>query len=470
VRGASVRALGYVLGLALSALGSILLLRYLSVSDFGAYASVAALVGIASGVSEAGFSTLGAREIAHRNSAEGRRRLVSNLLGLRLVVTVGASLAAIGVAALIGYDDTLVIGTALMCAGLLLTSAQLTIALPLTAELTMGRLAAGELLKLAVTVGGIAVLVAAGAGLVAFFGVQIVVGCVALAATTWLLAGMNTSWKPRFDRQEWGALLRLALPLALAGTIGVLYFRVLVIISSVISTPYETGLLGASYRVVELLYGLGAVAAAVALPVLSATSGNRERVAYMTQRMTEVALLSSCYLAILIAALAEPILTFLGGADYGAAAPVLQIQVFALIPAFLAQVWSYTLVATERPNGLAIASGAGLLITGGLGAVLVAVDGAQGGAIAALAGECVLALVVLMVLSFGTRSLRIHPGFVWKAALASSVLVAITIAVDSPWLVAIVGTAAFTGVAIATRAIPSELIDAFQRRRHTARG
>jgi O-antigen/teichoic acid export membrane protein len=464
VRGASLRALAYAVGLGLSVLGSILLLRYLSVDDFGRYMTVAALVAIVAGISEAGISTLGTREIARRSSPADRDRLVSNLLGLRLVLTTLGVAIATAVAIAIGYDRTLVLGTAVMGVGLVLTSAQLTMTLPLAADLRMGRLATAELIKQAVVVAGFAALVALGAALLAFFSVLIVAGLVVLAATPWLLNGLTVSWRPRFDRADWGSLLRLGLPLAVSATIAVLNFRVLVVLASVITTPFETGLLATSFRIVEFLYGLAAVATSVALPVLTASSGNRHRLTFMTRRMTDVALLGSCYLALVVAILARPILGILGGAEYEAAAPVLQIQVFALIPSFLAQTWLVALVAIGRMSSLAIAAASGLVITVGLGALLLEEDGAKGGATAALAGEAALAAVVLLILWSQSPQRPINLGTVWKVACSSLALGTIALLPDSPWLGCLAGTAAFVAIAIATRAVPSELVDAFRRR------
>lgn len=466
IRGASIRALAYGAGLALNALGSVFLLRYLSVDDFGRYMTVAALVAIVAGVSEAGLTTVGGREIALRARGASRDRLVSDLLGIRIVLTSIGVACGVAFAVAVGYDRTLVLGTALMGVGVFLTSAQLTMSLPLSRELAMARFATAELVKQSVTVAGIALLVALEAALLAFFGVQILVGISVLAVTPWLVGRAAFVWRPTFDRSEWRVLLRLAFPLAISVTISVLYFRVLVVLCSIISSPYETGLLATSYRVVELLYGVGAIGASVALPVLAASAHEPERLRYMTQRMSEVALLSACYLAVLGFSVAEPALVLLGGDDYEAAAPVLQVQVFALVPSFLAQVWVMALVAIGRLSALAIASSAGLMVVTGFGAVLIASNGAQGGAVAALAGEAALALVVLVLLWRSRPQHRLGFRFAWKAAAASvALLAAVQLVHGTLWLGIALGTAAFTAVALLTRAVPSEVRDAFRPRR-----
>ncbi len=121
------------------------------------------------------------------------------------------------------------------------------------------------------------------------------------------------------------------------------------------------------------------------------------------------------------------------------------------------------LVAIGRMTALAIASGVGLLLTGGLGAALVAIDGARGGAIAALMGESALAIVLVLMLTTAGPRHRIRTRIVWKVAAASLALVLVTEVIASPWLDVVAGTGVFMSLALVTRAIPSELVDAFRR-------
>ncbi len=440
VRGAAIRTGGFGVGLALNAIGSVFMLRYLSVADFGRYMTVASLIAIVSGVSEAGLTTVGGREIALRTSRESRSRLVADLLGLRLAFTAVGVVIACGFAIAVGYDRTLVLGTLLMGAGLLLTNAQLTMTLPLTAELAIGRQTTSEIIRQVATVAGIVGLVALEAALLAFFGVQILVGVAVLVATPWLVGRAALVWRPTFDRAKWSALLRLALPLALSAAMAVIYFRILILLMSLLSTPVETGLFATSFRVIELLYALGAVAATVALPVFAASAHEHDRLRYMVQRTTEVALLASCYLAILVFAVAAPILRLLGGPEYEAAAPTLRIQVFALVPVFVAQVWLMALVAIGRLTALAIASAVGIVFAGGLGVILMSIAGAEGAAVAAVVGEAVLAVVLLLLLARSRPAHMINLRVLWKVALAAAALLIVVEASPAPlWVDVVAG-------------------------------
>src|SRR5919197_1194904 len=87
VRGSTLRGLGYAAGLLLLAGGSVLLLRYLGVVDFGRYVTVMALIGIVSGVTDAGLTAIGAREMSITPKGPDRDALLASLLTLRLLLT-----------------------------------------------------------------------------------------------------------------------------------------------------------------------------------------------------------------------------------------------------------------------------------------------------------------------------------------------------------------------------------------------
>ena len=89
------------------------------------------------------------------------------------------------------------------------------------------------------------------------------------------------------------ALLKEALPLAIAIAMNVVYLRLLVIIVSLTESEQETGLYATSFRIFEMLIGIPGLVLAVALPVLAVAGAHDvERLRYGLQRMTEVAVVS----------------------------------------------------------------------------------------------------------------------------------------------------------------------------------
>lgn len=465
VRGGALRGIGYVAGLLLVAGGSVLLLRYLGVADFGRYVTVTALIGIVSGVTDAGLTLIGARELSIARTAGERRDLLSHLISLRLLLTpigvIGATLFAI----IAGYDHTMVYGTVLAGMGVVLVSTQATLLLPLVVELKYVRLTIAELLKQTVTVGGMGVLVIAGASLLPFFALQIVVGLVVIL-TTPLIIGRGWWHAPRANPGRLRMLVREALPMATALALNVVYFRTLVIITSLIGTAVETGYVGTSYRIFEILLGVPTLVLGVAMPVLSAAGEEEggQRLNYVMQRMTEVALAGSAFLAIMIVFLAKPVIVLLGGDAYKGAASVLRIQGFALIGLFLGQAWQMGLVSVRRQRDVAVANGVALVAVIVLGLTLIPPLGANGAGVAAVIAESLLASMLLVMLY--RQKLSPSLVFAWKVILASALALAPLLVPGLPEVIgAVIGAVLYVVTALVTRLVPPEVIDAFGLRR-----
>jgi O-antigen/teichoic acid export membrane protein len=463
VRGGALRGIGYITGLLLVAGGSVLLLRYLSVADFGRYVTVMALIGIVTGVSDAGLTTIGAREMSIAPESE-RPDLLAHLLSLRLLLTplgvAGATLFAL----IAGYDHTMVYGTILAGIGLVFVTAQATLMLPLAVDLSYVRLTAAELIKQTVTVAGMGLLVLAGASLLPFFTLQIVVGLVVLASTP-LIVGRHWWHRPRANRGRLWMLVREALPMATALALNVIYYRTLVIIASLIATAVETGYVATSFRIFEILFGVPAIVMQAALPVLSAAAADGgQRMRYVLQRMTEVGLAASACLAVLIVFLARPVIDVLGGHAYLGAASVLRIQGFSLIGLFLGQAWQLGLVSIRHQRDVAVANAVALVAVIGLGLGLIPWLGADGAGVAAVGAETLLASLLFVMLR--RRGVAPELGFVWKVVLASLLALAPLLIPGLPQAVgAVIAGLLFAGAAWATKLLPPEVIDAFGLRR-----
>ncbi len=461
VRGASIRAGGYGLGMLFTAVASIFLLRYLGVANFGRYATVASLVAIAGGLTDAGLTAVAGRDLTLRAPGEERRNLLANLLGLRLVLTSLGIAVAATFAVAVGYGQVLVAGTLLAGVGATLNTYQTTTTLPLSIDLRIGRVTVPEVLKQAAMLVAIAVLVAVGAGLLPFFGVTIAAAAVGLAVTP-SLVGNEFVWRPKFVWREWQTLIREALPLSASVVLGVFYFRLLIVLMSLLTSAVATGLFATSSRIVEMLYAVGGLVATTALPVLAVAAADPVRLSYIVQRMTETAVIGACYLVLLVAVLAEPILVLLGGSQYRAAAPILRIQLIALIPIFVTYVWQLALISVRRQSAMVLSNGLALAVGLASGLVLIPAYGAKGAAIAAVAAEVACTFCLAIVLSREREASL--PDFLplWKPAAAFALGIGVAFPTGLPAAVAAVAaTVANIGVLALTRAVPSEGRDAF---------
>lgn len=461
VRGGLIRGVGYGVSTVLGLATAVLLLRYLGLHDFGRYATVTAVLGIVAGVTDAGLTAVGSREISLAKSHEERAKLLGNLLFLRVVgATLGVA-AAVGFTAIAGYDGVVIAGTAVGGAGIVLISAQSMLTVPIWVGLRIVSLTALEVLRNLLTLVGVAVLVVAGTGLLAFFGVQIVVAVV-LIPVTLVLARVGRQLAGGVRRDVVVRLLRETLPLAVAFAMSVAYFRVLVVLVSLLSTEAETGLFGTSFRIFEMLLALPALILSVALPLLSVAGDEDDsRLRSALQSMTEASLLIAALLVVGIAILAEPGIRLIGAEEYVDAAPVLRIQALALLPLFLVQTWQLGLIAGRAHRAMAVANSLALAVVIALGLIVVPDGGATAAAWTAVAAETALAVFLWIALH------RMRPGgapslrFAWKVALAAAAAAAAGYLLrEWPVPAAVAATALFAIVAVAGRAVPADLYHA----------
>jgi len=312
--------------------------------------------------------------------------------------------------------------------------------------------------------------VAGGAGLLALLGVQTVVGAAAVAAVP-LIAGGAALVAPRYDRAEWIRIVRVALPVAIAGVLAVLYLRILVVMGSLILDDRPLGYLVTSARVIEVLSGLPLLVVSVALPVVSvAARDNPARLRYVAQRLLEASLILGLLSALVLSFGAHTAVLVLGGSDYDGAAPVLAVQAFSLVTVFVTQSCVILLVALDRQRDIVRGNLIGLAAVVIAGAVLLPAAGAQGGAIAALAADAVLSVTMVVLLRrAGVGRELAAGGFarVIGAALlsvAAGTAVALATGTEPIWPALAAGLAFLAGL-VALRALPPELYASARRLR-----
>ena len=462
VRGGLIRGIGFGVGVLLAAGTSALLLRHLGVHNFGRYGAVAALLGIVSGVGDAGLTAIGARELSLVHGGD-QARLMRNLVTLRLLITPVGILGAV-VFALAVYPHVMVWGTLLGGLGVLLVNTQATMMMPLSVELRLGTVAAFEVAKTALTFVVVLALVLVGSSLLPFFGAQIPVGAIVLVLTP-LAVPIRRGLVPGFDRKVAASLLREALPLAVALTMNVVYFRVLMIMVSLIATPRQTGYFATSFQVFAVIFSLPLLVLSSALPLLSvAGRDDGERLRFGLQRMTEVSLAAAIVFVLAIDAAAPWAIPLLGGKSYTGAVPVLQIQAFALIPVFVGQVWQLGLLSLRRQSALTYANAGALLLVFALGAVFIPLWASKGAAVAAVLAESGLAVLVYVFLRRASTLVAPRPGLTPRLVAASLPAFGVLL-LPWPWEVELVASVGiFLLAAALLRAIPHELMHALRNR------
>ena len=462
LRGGALRVVGYVVNALLGAVTAAILFRHLGVADTGRYVTAVSVAAIVGGLSDLGITAQGVRELSVRDDA-GRRRLMANLLGLRSAFTVAGVALAVAVSAAIGYDGVVVAGVAVTGAALLVQNYQTTLGLSLMSRLRLGAVTAVDTGRQALITTLTAVLVALGAGLVAFFALAIPAAALALLATLWLVRS-DVPTRMRRDAGEWRALVRDLLPYAAAIALSVIYLRLSVIVVSLIAGDAEVGYFGASFRILEALIIIPGLMVTAVFPIFAHSAlSDLDRLAYGVDRVFSVMLIAGVWVGLAIVLGAPVLIDLIGGDRFRPADDVLRIQGVGLAGSFLGALWGTVLLSLQRRRAMVLVNLTALVAGIVLVWVLAETHGAEGAALATAITELGLALGTPLVLlrtdPHVLPSLRVVPRVALAAAAGAAVAL---LGLPAVPLVAL-ATVAYAAVLLLTRAVPEEILVELRR-------
>jgi O-antigen/teichoic acid export membrane protein len=462
IRGGAVRLGSYIVGMLVTLATVPLMNRHLG-DDFGQFVLASSVVTIIGGLADAGLSVIAMREYALRDPA-ARRTLVSDILGLRIVLTVATVAITVPVMAAVGYSHAAVAGTAISGFGLLILVVGQSYSTPLTGRLAWGRLSLAETLRNALTGALVVLLVVAGAGVVPFFWISVAAGAV-FTVTVYLLVRHEISPRPHLHPSAWRGLVRDALPYAAAATIGVVYFRVGIVVLGAVSDEHQTYLYGTAFKIVEAAGGVAWILVQTAFPLLSrAARDDASRLAYALARMFDVAVIAGVWFS-LCTVVGAPLGIHLIAGDVPDAITVLRVQGLSLAATFLVATWSLALLSLHRYRALLSINGVALAVAIAGSAILVPLDGARGAALATVAAEVVLAV------GYGIALVRFRPDLrpplrvLPRLALATLLAVAVALLVPlSSGILVVLSSVVFFATLLLLRAIPEEILLALRSR------
>ncbi len=457
IRGGVLRLVGYGAGLLSSVVAAAVLLRHLDPADYGRLAIVIQLTAITAGLSDAGLVTLATRELATRGRGADRTEYLRNMMGVRIALVTFGAIVAVIYTALGGIGPGLVEGVLIMCLALLAQNVQSSVSSSLIADLRLGTVALADLIRQVVTSIGIITLALLGATLNPYFWIAVAGALATLVFTIYVVHG-DSPLKPAFDRRTWRKLLSNSVPFALAAAVGAIYFRVVILVVQLLSTPTQVGLFGASFRIVEVLVIVPSLVVSSAFPIFArAAESDSKRFGYALQRMLEACLILGVTIALLLVVGAPVLLRIIAGPQYGAAAGVLRIHGLALMFSCVAAVLGYGLLSLKAYKGLMIANLTALIFNIAVACALVGVDGARGGATATLAGEVslVAAQAWLLTRARGGERLRLTGG---ARLIACALVAAAPALVLRPLPSTIAAAAIFSVLVLVARVVPPELV------------
>ncbi|WP_354699229.1 hypothetical protein DSM112329_04939 [Paraconexibacter sp. AEG42_29] len=466
IRGGVLRLGSFAAGSLLSVVSAALMFRHLGLDDSGRYVTILALVAVAGGVTDAGLAGIAVREYAQTGGA-ARDAVMRQLLGLRIVLTVAGLGGAVVFALAAGYSGPMVLGTLVAGLALLIVALQSAYSVGLQAQLKLGAVAGADLARQVVNVVSVIVLVVLGAGLLPFYAANVPAAIAALAITVYYVRG-SMPLRASFDVRRWGALLRDTVPYAVATAIGAIYFRLALILVSLISTAEETGYFGASFRGVEVLIVVPQLLVSSAFPIFArAARDDLQRLSYAIGRVFAACLLLGLAVAIVLIVGAPFVIAVVAGPDFAPAEDVLRFHGLGLVASFVGAGWGYAALSLRRHRAILTVSISALAVSAVLVGILASTHGAVGAAIGTAVAESLLAVGLAITIRRAGVPLGIDVGETARVVGAGLVAVgaglAATQLLDVPSVLATAGALVlYAGLVVALRAVPPEAAELMQ--------
>jgi O-antigen/teichoic acid export membrane protein len=466
IRGGFSLTAAYFVNLLLSLAAVPLVIRHLGPVDYGRFATVNAIIFIVAGFTEAGLTSLGVREYANRTSGDARR-LLRNLIGLRLTTTTVGIVAAVALFAVTGSPAVVVAGVAVAGAGLMVKLVGDNYSVPLNAGLRLGWVAVtGIAYQLTLCVGYV-ILVVAGVGVLPLLAVMVVASSV-FVASTGALVRRQVSLVPAYDVAVWKRLLRETLPFAAAASVGVIYFRETLILMSVLSSGRETGYYSAAFKIVEVLTTVPWILASSGLPILARAARNdAARLSYAVGRLFQVGLILGVWMSASTIVGARLGIEVVAGRHFEPSIDVLEIQALAIVTSFVAAILGFALLSLHRYRQLLRANVLAVVVVTILAFVLVPSHGARGAAIAPTVAEACLGLAYAVALARSDARLRLPlrflPGLLVGLLASLAVVYALPVSSELVRLVVLAGV--YFPLLYVLRVIPREILGALLGRR-----
>jgi O-antigen/teichoic acid export membrane protein len=325
--------------------------RYLGAAGFGHYTAIMAFVQFFGILSDFGLTLVTSQMLAKPGVNE--QKILSNIFTFRFLT----ALVFLGIAPLcvllFNYPPEVKFGVAIASLSFFFSAlCQILVGFYQT-KLLMARASLSE-------VGGRVVLTAlVGAAAGYNFGLigmvaATVAGGLAQLIINYLLSLKLTRLKFAFDRAIWREIILLSWPLSCTIALNLIYLKADIIILSLLKSPVEVGLYGASYRVIDILVTLPFILSGIALPQITAAFHRHDEAGAqkIIQRSFDSLAIFALPLVIGAQFVATPLMVLVAGKEFAPAGPILQLLVIACGAIYLGSIFSHAVISVNKQKKL----------------------------------------------------------------------------------------------------------------------
>jgi O-antigen/teichoic acid export membrane protein len=379
---------GQAVNVVLGIVTTVVIVRALGATRYGEWATILATIELVGLVGNLGLETVAVRFAAQEPEREGA--WIGAATSLRLLITLPVLAVFLGVIALIASDSEMLVA-GLVLSVLYLTAALSTLRIVFRLHVRNHITVAFSIANSVLWAGSVIAIAALGGGLVAFslafatIAVLIQVGIAVLAINT-----IPIHW--RGGRALWRKLVRVGIPVGIAGTLTFAYGRVdQLLVYELAPSSADVGVYAAMYKILD---NAGFVPIAVMTTFFPIMAGlypaQPERLRRIMQAAIDYLTMIALGAVALTIVAAGPIVDLLFGAAYASGATILPILMGAFVPICIGSVAGNMVTATDLQRRYVWYAGLGLIVNVVLNLALIPKYGIAAAAWVTLATELVV--------------------------------------------------------------------------------
>ncbi len=342
-----------IIGVALSLVSIGFITRYLGLEGFGSYALILAFLSIFNILADMGLYSLMVREISRPGANE--KKIASNIFTLRIIILLMfLSLASITVW-FFPYSPQIKIGIAIGAISFLFLSASQVLMGIFQKYFKVDKPALAEVIGRMTQLGLVIFFIHLDLG---FFAIlfTLVISSALIFVFNFFFARKYIFLSLAFDFSYWKKLLKTAFPIAVSIVFTLVYFKIDSIFLSLgfinrssINPISDVGIYSIAYKVLEGLIFFPAMLVGLIMPLLSRFAfSDRDQFKKVFQKTLNVLIIFIVPLIIGLLMLSMPIVVLIGGEEFSASAPILQILSFAIGLIFLGSLFSNGIIALNK--------------------------------------------------------------------------------------------------------------------------
>lgn len=376
----AIAALGWV--------GTLLIVRALSVDDFGRFTFIFSVLGVLTIVTDMGIGRVALSGML--KTSGDRAGFAGSYILLRCLLGFLGYLVALAFVSAAGYSAEIVRATAVAGVVVVLSTPSHAYSTVFQAHRRLRGVALTEVVGRAAQLALTAAIAAAGGSLL-LFTLPAVLAEVVVLALVIPMARRLLAIRYRVDLPTWWSMLREAAPLSIGTALATIYYWVDSIILSKLDGFAAVGVYGVAYKFVDLAQFASTAVTVAILPLLVAAWPDRpEAFRFSLRRGATILALVGGWIVVEFTLFAEPVVRLLYGEVYAVGANAARIVVAAACLTYFTSLALITLVAVGRHRRYPLVALVGLAINVGLNLALIPAYSYLGAALATLATDVVV--------------------------------------------------------------------------------